>query len=745
MASLIRDSIRNFSADSVTNKKTIKFALAGNPNCGKTTLFNKLTGSKQYVGNWPGVTVEKKEGRAKFYGKNISILDLPGIYSLSPYSPEEVVTRNCIMDEDLQLIINIVDATNIERNLYLTTQIAELGKPMVIALNMIDLLEKRGDRIDYKRLERKLGIPVVPISAGKGTGIDELMKLAIRYAEKNQIVNIKNTYSPDVDEVLCEIKKVLDSTGKSTNANQRWNAVKVFEGDRIALEKFKFTEAQSQKINTIKKKIPTTKYLDREMIIADQRYKYICNICSLVVKKSFGQGHLTTSDKVDKIITNRFLAIPLFLSMMLLVFFITFGPIGNSLRDSAEFLIKDVFASMINNILNSAGASQWTVSLVIGGIIEGVGSVISFFPQILILFTLLSILEDSGYMARAAFIMDQLLRKIGLSGRAFVPMLMGFGCTVPAVLGTRTLEREKDKRLTILITPFMSCSAKMPVYALFISAFFVSNQALVIFSIYLLGIIIAVLSALLFKNTLLKGEPAPFVMELPPYRLPTPRSLWIHVWERLKDFLTKAGTVLLAATIVIWFLQSFDFKMRMVDDSANSMLASIGTFIAPSFTLCGFGDWRASVSLVTGLVAKESVVSTMAILYNSGVDANLASTLGQTFTPLSAYSFMVFVLLYTPCVAALSAIHKEMASLKWTSITILYQLVVAFLVSVFVYQTGSFMSYIFSGGSVKIIDVIIAILSISIVACVIWIEVGKRKDSKNMCSSCSGCANKCNR
>lgn len=745
MASLIRGSIKNSSANSVANKKTIKFALAGNPNCGKTTLFNKLTGSKQYVGNWPGVTVEKKEGRAKFYGKNISILDLPGIYSLSPYSPEEVVTRNCIIDEDLQLIINIVDATNIERNLYLTTQIAELGKPMVIALNMIDLLEKRGDRIDYKRLERKLGIPVVPISAGKGTGIDELMKLAISYAEKNQIVNIKNTYSPDVDEVLCEIEKVLDSTGKSTNANQRWNAVKVFEGDRITLEKFKFTEAQSQKINTIKKKIPTTKYLDREMIIADQRYKYICNICSLVVKKSFGQGHLTTSDKVDKIITNRFLAIPLFLSMMLLVFFITFGPIGNSLRDSAEFLIKDVFAGMINNILNSAGASQWTVSLVIGGIIEGVGSVISFFPQILILFTLLSILEDSGYMARAAFIMDQLLRKIGLSGRAFVPMLMGFGCTVPAVLGTRTLESEKDKRLTILITPFMSCSAKMPVYALFISAFFVSNQALIIFSIYLLGIIIAVLSALLFKNTLLKGEPAPFVMELPPYRLPTPRSLWIHVWERLKDFLTKAGTVLLAATIVIWFLQSFDFKMRMVDDSANSMLASIGTFIAPAFTLCGFGDWRASVSLVTGLVAKESVVSTMAILYNSGVDANLASTLGQTFTPLSAYSFMVFVLLYTPCVAALSAIHKEMASLKWTSITILYQLVVAFLVSAFVYQTGSFMSYIFSGGSVKIIDVIIAILSISIVACVIWIEVGKRKDSKNMCSSCSGCANKCNR
>ena len=745
MASLIKEKMKSNSNISMSDKKNLRFALVGNPNCGKTTLFNKLTGSKQYVGNWPGVTVEKKEGKAKFCDSEISILDLPGIYSLSPYSPEEVITRNCIIDEQLQLIINIVDATNIERNLYLTTQIAELGRPMIIALNMVDLLEKRGDHIDYKRLEKKLGIPVVPISAGKGIGIDELMRRSISCAKKNYIANIKNTYSPDLDEVLCEIEEILGSIRTSTNVNQRWNAVKVFEGDNITLEKFKFTEQQSRKINTIRKRIPTTKYLDREMIIADQRYKYICEICSSVVKKRFAQGHLTTSDKVDKIITNRFLAVPLFLSMMLLVFFITFGPVGNFLRDSTEFLIKDTFANFVSNIISSLGASQWTESLIVDGIIEGVGSVISFFPQILILFTLLSILEDSGYMARAAFIMDQLLRKIGLSGRAFVPMLMGFGCTVPAVLGTRTLESEKDKRLTILITPFMSCSAKMPVYALFISAFFVSNQSLIIFSIYLLGIIVAVLSALLFKNTLLKGDPAPFVMELPPYRLPTLRSLWIHVWERLKDFLTKAGTVLLAATIIIWFLQSFDFRMNMVTDSANSMLANIGTFIAPVFTLCGFGDWRASVSLVTGLVAKESVVSTMAILYNSGMDTSLSAALSQTFTPLSAYSFMVFVLLYTPCIAALSAIRKEMCSFKWTFVTIVYQLVVAFLMSALVYQIGSFLLYIFSGGRIKIIDLVIAILAVSIVACVIWIEVSKRKDSQAGCSSCSRCANKCNK
>lgn len=725
--------------------KLLRIALAGNPNCGKTTLFNRLTGSKQYVGNWPGVTVEKKEGKAKFFNNEINILDLPGIYSLSPYSPEEVVTRNCIMDENPNLIINIVDATNIERNLYLTTQIAELGKPMIIALNMIDLLEKRGDCIDYKLLEKEIGIPVVPISASKGIGIDKLMKFALDYSQKTYIEKVKNTYSKEVNDALLGIEHVLNSTGIETNINQRFNAVKIFEGDSITLRKFKFTKSQENEILFYKNKVQVSKYLDREMIIADQRYKYICDICSKVVKKKFEQGHMTTSDKVDRLVTNKIFAIPLFLCMMMLVFFITFGPIGNFLKDKTEFLIKDVFANIINSSLISIGTSDWARSLVVDGIIEGVGSVISFLPQILILFTLLSILEDSGYMARAAFIMDQLLRKIGLSGRAFVPMLMGFGCTVPAVLGTRTLESEKDKRLTILITPFMSCSAKMPVYALFISAFFLKNQALIIFSIYLLGIIVAVLSALLFKNTLLKGEPAPFVMELPPYRIPTISSLWMHVWERIKDFLTKAGTVLLAATIVIWFLQSFDLSLNMVDNSSDSILAMIGTFVAPAFTFCGFGDWRASVSLVTGLVAKESVVSTMAVLYSSGTNSNLSVMLNDTFTPLSAYAFMVFVLLYTPCIAALSAIRKEMSSFKWTFIAIFYQLFVAFIASSLVYQIGTLVLNVFSGKTINVMDLIIAVLSISIIIYVIWIQVSKANKHENSCSSCSRCLNKCNK
>lgn len=674
--------------------KTLRFALAGNPNCGKTTLFNQLTGSSQYVGNWPGVTVEKKEGTIKYAGRKINIIDLPGIYSLSPYSPEEIVTRNCLINEELELIINIVDATNIERNLYLTTQLAELRRPMLIALNMIDVLEKRGDLIDYKLMQKRLGIPIVPISASKGIGLDELIERAIAFS-REKTVTVKETYQNDVSQALKGIEDVLEQTEVKQYVSKRWLAVKVFEGDFITIKQFNFTENQAKQIAFFQSSIATTEYVDREMIIADQRYQYICKVCKETVKKSKKQGHITISDKIDRILTNRFLAIPVFLMLMLFIFFLTFGPIGNFLKEQAEWFIKDVFAGFISNGLSVAGASPWAESLVVDGVIEGVGSVVSFLPQIMILFTLLSILEDSGYMARAAFIMDQLLRKIGLSGRAFVPMLMGFGCTVPAVLGTRTLENKKDKRLTILITPFMSCSAKMPVYALFISAFFVGNQPLIIFSIYLLGIIIAILTALLFKNTILKGDPASFVMELPPYRFPTAKSLWLHVWERLKDFLVKAGTVLLGATIVIWFLQSFNMQLQMVQDSSESILAQIGTFIAPIFNLCGFGDWRAAVSLLTGLAAKESVVSTMAILYGSGSSLNFMQALSQSFTPLSAYSFMVFVLLYTPCVAALSAIYKEMGSAKWTMITIGYQLLVAWFASAMVFQFGLLIGHLF--------------------------------------------------
>ena len=651
--------------------KPLRFALAGNPNCGKTTLFNGLTGSSQYVGNWPGVTVEKKEGRIKTAGRQISVLDLPGIYSLSPYSPEEIVTRNCLIHEELDLIINIVDATNIERNLYLTTQIAELGAPMLIALNMIDLLEKRGDKIDYKRLEQELGIPVVAISASKEVGLSGLIDRAVSIVDSRPEIEVKNTYSADVDRVLTGIEGVLGQEGVALRAHKRWTAVKIFEGDSITQSGLKLSEAQTRSISGFVSQIPTTRYVDREMIIADQRYRYICDVCSRAVHKGAEQGKETVSDKIDNWATHRVLAIPIFLALMLTIFYITFGPFGAFFSDKMDELINSVFSGWVDR------------------------SLLSLLPQILILFTLLSILEDSGYMARAAFIMDQLLRKIGLSGRAFVPMLMGFGCTVPAVLGTRTLENEKDKRLTILITPFMSCSAKMPVYSLFISAFFVGNRPLIIFAIYGLGIVVAILTALLFKNTILKGKPAPFVMELPPYRLPTLKSLWLHVWERLKDFLIKAGTVLLGATVVIWFLQSFNPQLQMVEDSSQSILAHIGAFIAPAFSLCGFGDWKASVSLLTGLVAKESVVSTMGILYNVGGQASLAAVLTQVFTPLSAFAFMVFVLLYTPCIAALSAIHREMGSLKWTAVTIGYQLAVAWFASALVFQVGTLIGHLF--------------------------------------------------
>lgn len=673
-----------------TEKKTVRMALAGNPNCGKTTLFNQLTGSNQYVGNWPGVTVEKKEGRVKFPGREISVIDLPGIYSLSPYTPEEIVTRNCLMKDDPDVIIDIVDATNIERNLYLTTQIAELGRPVVIALNMVDILEKEGDTIDYALLEKELGMPVVPISASKGRGVDELVRRAVEYADACDFVPVKNTYSKRVDLVLRDIEDALLEVEQSKPEHRRWTAVKLFEGDRVTWRQYEFTKPQRDHIEFHINEIETTKYIDREMIIADERYQYICSACRKAVHKKHPQGYVTLSDKIDRVVTNKFLALPLFLLMMLFVFFITFGPIGTFLKDGAEWLISDVFSGFIDGVLVSAGASPWAHSLVVDGIIAGVGAVVSFLPQIMLLFTLLSVLEDSGYMARAAFIMDKLLRKIGLSGKAFVPMLMGFGCTVPAVLGTRTLENEKDKRLTIMITPFMSCSAKMPVYLLFISAFFPDNSPLIIFAIYLLGMVVAVLTALLFKNTILKGKNAPFVMELPPYRMPSPKSLWLHVWERLKDFLVRAGTVLMGASVLIWFLQSFDFSMQMVSDSSQSMLASIGIAISPIFTLCGFGDWKASVSLVTGLVAKESVVSTMAVLYGGSTAA-----ISAAFTPLSAFSFMVFVLLYTPCIAALSAIRKEMGSAKWTAVSIGYQLLAAWFISALVFQVGTLAGNLF--------------------------------------------------
>lgn len=673
-------------------KKHLNVALIGNPNSGKTTLFNQLTGSRQYVGNWPGVTVEKKEGKLSYKNEEIKIIDLPGIYSLSPYSSEEIVTRNCLLYDDVDLIINIIDSTNIERNLYLTTQVMELGKPIVVVLNMIDILEKKGDKIDYHLLSKLLSVAVIPMSANKHDKIENLMDSCldiINQKASSKIQDVKNIYAPEIDSILNNIEKILKNSNNKFKVNPRWLAVKLFSEDHDILKNVHLTEDELSKINFYKNSVSPSKNTDRQMIISECRYDYICSVCKKCVHKNLKNDKLSITDKIDKIVTNKVLALPIFLAIMMLIFYITFGPVGNYFKSWAEFLINDIIGNSIEKLLVSLNASSWAKSLILDGVVKGVGSVISFFPQIMILFTLLSVLEDSGYMARAAFITDKMLRKIGLSGKAFVPLLMGFGCSVPAVLGTRILEHDKDKKLTILMIPFMSCSAKMPVYSMFISAFFPSHQPIIIFSIYLLGILVAIFTAFLFKNTILKGKEAPFIMELPEYKLPTLKNLSLHVWERLKDFLVKAGTVLVGATIVIWFLQSFNFSLHTVQDSSDSILAYLGAKIAPIFTLCGFNDWKASVALISGIIAKESVVSTSAILYNTEASVGLNHALSQHFSMLSAYSFMVFVLLYTPCVAALSAIRKEMKSVKWTTISILYQLITAWFVSALVFQIGT--------------------------------------------------------
>lgn len=673
-------------------KKHLNVALIGNPNSGKTTLFNQLTGSRQYVGNWPGVTVEKKEGKLSYKNEEIKIIDLPGIYSLSPYSSEEIVTRNCLLHDDVDLVINIIDSTNIERNLYLTTQIMELGKPIVVVLNMIDILEKKGDKIDYQLLSKLLSVAVIPMSANKHDKIENLMDSCLNIISQktsSKIQDVQNIYAPEIDSILNNIEEILKNSNNKFKVNPRWLAVKLFSEDHDILKNVHLTEDELSKINFYKNSVSPSKNTDRQMIISECRYDYICSICKKCVHKNLKNDKLSITDKIDKIVTNKVLALPIFLAIMMLIFYITFGPVGNYFKSWAEFLINDIIGNSIEKLLISLNASSWAKSLILDGVVKGVGSVISFFPQIMILFTLLSVLEDSGYMARAAFITDKMLRKIGLSGKAFVPLLMGFGCSVPAVLGTRILEHDKDKKLTILMIPFMSCSAKMPVYSMFISAFFPSHQPIIIFSIYLLGILVAIFTAFLFKNTILKGKEAPFIMELPEYKLPTLKNLSLHVWERLKDFLVKAGTVLVGATIVIWFLQSFNFSLHTVQDSSDSILAYLGAKIAPIFTLCGFNDWKASVALISGIIAKESVVSTSAILYNTEASMVLHHALSQHFSMLSAYSFMVFVLLYTPCVAALSAIRKEMKSVKWTTISILYQLITAWFVSALVFQIGT--------------------------------------------------------
>ena len=662
------------------------FALAGNQNSGKTTLFNKLTGSNQHVGNFPGVTIEKKEGVIKKQ-KNASVVDLPGIYSLSPYTMEEVVTRDFILNEHPDLIINIVDATNIERNLYLTLQLMELSIPMVIALNMMDEVTASGNSIDVIKLSSHLGIPVVPISASRNEGISELIDVMMKTAiEKRKPLKL-DFCTGEVHKSIHSISHLIEEQSIAVGYPVRFAATKIVEGDEKTINALNIKESQLHIIEHVVEEMEKALNTDREAALADMRYNYIGNICKDTVFKHHETHEQIRSEKIDKILTHKFLGIPIFFGIMFFIFWITFGVIGGSIQGYLEEIIG-FMTNSLSEVLSITGVSPWLHSLVIDGICAGVGSVLSFLPLIVILFFFLSLLEDSGYMARVAFVMDKLLRKIGLSGRSFVPMLIGFGCSVPAIMATRTLSSERDRRMTIVLTPFMSCSAKLPIYGMITMAFFPNNAASVMISIYFLGIIVAILSGLLLKGTVFKGNPVPFIMELPAYRIPSPKSVLIHMMEKAKDFIKKAFTVIFLGTIIIWFLQSFDWSFNMVIESSNSMLASIGSMIAPLFKPLGFSDWRASTAIITGFTAKESVVSTLSVLTGSTSELLLSTALNEMFTPLSAYSFLAFTVLYMPCIAAFAAAKRELGSMKLAVLTAMYQTGAAYVAALIIYQMG---------------------------------------------------------
>ena len=676
------------------DRREMKLALAGNPNCGKTTLFNALTGSDQYVGNWPGVTVEKKEGKAKTDGREVTVVDLPGIYSLSPYSMEEIVARDFIIGESPDAIINIVDATNLERNLYLTVQLLELERPMVMALNFMDEVEKNGDRIDIDKLSELLGIPVVPITAKTGENLDELMRVAHRQMHIGFTIEPDDLYDDFTHEIHHRIGELIHDKAYAAALPAHWCAIKLIEGDDIVEKSLGLSDGEKRGVEDIAAEYVSSSALgDRETLIADSRYAYIEKITAKCFKRGRPVDALSVSDKIDRVVTNKYLAVPVFLLAMLVMFAVTFGPIGSWLSDGVGALVENHISVWVRLGLDALSAPDWLISLCVDGIIAGVGGVLTFLPQIALLFFFLSILEDSGYMARAAFIMDRLLQRFGLSGKAFIPMLMGFGCTVPAVMGARTMENERDRRMTIMLTPFMSCSAKLPVYGLISAAFFGAKAGIIVFSLYVLGMLVAIVSGIIFKNTIFKGGKAPFVLELPPYRLPALSNVLRHVWEKVRGFLVKAGTLILAMSVVLWFLQSFDGTFSMVSDPSASILGALGGAIAPIFRPMGFGTWQAAVALLTGLVAKESVVASLSMFYGFSMTAEssaVAAALASTFaTPAAAFAFLVFVLLYVPCVAALSAIRKEMGSLRWTLASIGWQLLCAYIVSLLAYTLGS--------------------------------------------------------
>lgn len=664
----------------------LHFALVGNQNCGKSTLFNYLTGSNQHVGNFPGVTVQKKEG-ALLAMPDAGVIDLPGIYSLSPYTSEEIVTRDLLLYNKPDAIINVIDATNIERSLYLSLQLIELNVPMVIALNMMDELTNSGGSIDIKAMEEQLTIPVVPISANTGEGVGELIKRAIDVGSNKILPKRLDFCSGPVHTAIHAIAHLIENKARRQGLPLRFTSTKLIEGDKEFEHELQLSNNERDIIGHFVEEMEMSLKTDKEAALADMRYAYIEELCAHTVQKPQHTEAQKRSVKIDYYLTHKYYSIPMFILIMGMVFWLTFDVIGAFLSDMLSVVI-DAITAGADAALTDFNISPPMHSLIINGVFGGVGSVLSFIPTIVTLFFFLSMLEDSGYMARVAFVMDKLLRKIGLSGSSFVPMIIGFGCSVPAIMASRTLASERDRKMTIILTPFMSCSAKLPIYGMFIAAFFPQNGGLIMLSLYLLGILVAIISGLLLNSLVFRGKPVPFVMELPAYRLPTARNILMHMWEKAKDFLHKAFTIIFMASIVIWFLQNFDIRFYLVD-AGDSIIAQIGKLIAPVFAPLGFGSWQTATSLVTGITAKEVVISTLSVL--SGGDGGV--TLSQFFTPLTAYTFLVFCLLYPPCVAALATIRREIDSATSTFTLICYELAVAWIVAFIVRNIGLMLGF----------------------------------------------------
>ena len=651
----------------------LTYALVGNQNCGKTTLFNQLTGSNQHVGNFPGVTVDRKDGIIKEHA-DTDIMDLPGIYSMSPYSSEEIVSRNFVLEERPRALINIVDATNIERNLYLTMQLLEMDIPMVVALNMMDEVTGNQGAVDVNGMEALLGVPVIPISAARNEGVDELVRHALhiaKYQEKplRQDFCDKNDHDGAVHRCIHAVIHLIEDHAEHAEIPVRFAATKAIEGDPLILEKLALDQNETEMLEHIVQQMEAERGLDRSAAIADMRFDFIERLCEQTVVKPKESRERIRSERIDRVLTGKYTAIPCFVGIMVLVFYLTFNVIGAWLQKILQMGI-DAVSDMVDTGLTALQVNEAIHSLIIDGIFTGVGSVLSFLPIIVTLFFFLSVMEDSGYIARVAFVMDKLLRKIGLSGRSIVPMLIGFGCTVPAVMATRTLTSERDRKMTILLTPFMSCTAKLPIYSFFVSVFFPGHGALIMAGLYLFGIVMGILVAFLYRSTLFQGEPVPFVMELPNYRLPGAKNVAQLLWEKAKDFLQKAFSVILIATIVVWFLQSFNLRLNMVEDSADSILAVVSSLLVPLFAPLGLGDWRICTALLSGFMAKESVVSTLGILFGGSI--------GSVLSPVSAVSLLIFSLLYTPCVAAVASIKRELGG-KWAVGVVLWQCAVAWI------------------------------------------------------------------